>query len=143
MLQFKDGRFHAYGISFQLPEGFYLDTAPDLESECGIVAWSPGEDYQVEWDFVEEKEDPPTFFQRFFLPGSGMELLSKIEPCALNNLAGCKVIYCSGKCEYFETRFSVKDNVQLMLLIHTDRHKIKDVLELAEVRAILEDIRID
>ena len=30
MLIYKQGRFWAEGISFQIPDGFYLDTSPDL-----------------------------------------------------------------------------------------------------------------
>ena len=40
MLLFKNGRFHRNGVSFMLPDNFYLDTAPDAEIE-GLMAWSP------------------------------------------------------------------------------------------------------
>lgn len=143
MLQFRNGRFHAYGVSFQFPDGFYLDTAPDLENECGIVAWGPQEDYRVEWDFVEEEEGPEAVLQRFFSPGYGMEPLSEVEPYALGGLVGYRATYHSGKQEYFEARFSLEDNVQFVLLIHAEGQRIRDVLAFSAVQAILKDIRVD
>ena len=119
MLQFKNGRFHAYGVSFQFPDGFYIDTAPDLENECGIVAWGPQEDYRVEWDFVEEEEGPEAVLQRFFSPGYGMEPLSEVDPYALGGLVGYRATYHSGNQEYFEARFPLEDNVHFVLLIRS------------------------
>lgn len=41
MLQYKDGRFYAPGVSFEIPYGFYLETEPEVLLEYGISAWTP------------------------------------------------------------------------------------------------------
>lgn len=143
MLQFKYGRFHAYGVSFQFPDGFYLDTEPDFEHQCGIVAWGPHKDFQVVWDFIESGYSPDEMLQKILSPGYGMEPMSDIEPLVLGGLAGYHVFYHSGPLEYYEARFSVENGAQFVLLISTDEKKIKSVLAFPEVEEILCDIRLD
>lgn len=48
MLLYKNHRFHFANVSFQIPEGYFLDTDPEENANNCIRLWNPDRHYSVE-----------------------------------------------------------------------------------------------
>ena len=57
MMLYKQGRFWVEGASFQIPEGFYIETDPDVNYERGLAAWDPTRAHLYLWAISEEEEE--------------------------------------------------------------------------------------
>ena len=57
MMLYKQGRFWVEGASFQIPEGFYIETDPDVNYERGLAAWDPTRTHLSLWAISEEEEE--------------------------------------------------------------------------------------
>lgn len=93
MLQYKDGRFYAPGVSLQIPNGFYLETEPEVYFEYGLTAWTPDRAYLVSWEFEEGCQGTEKELRDLFTGVSGIMLIGTIEPISVNGLNGHYAAY--------------------------------------------------
>ena len=85
MLMYKQGRFWAEGGSFQTPDGFFLETDPNINYEKGVSAWNSAQSCLSMWVISENEAGTREGLEeqsRNFKP------LSEITPITLNGLSG-------------------------------------------------------
>lgn len=143
MLQFKDGKFHAYGLSFALPDGFYLDSDPDTPYEYGLCCCSPDETIYYGIYVDCEHEDLREGIELLFEPGSGMYQTSEIRPVVLNGLAGFEVTFYDRECDYYETHLQASEGPVLIFHAHCEKGRLADIKHHPDTQAVLQAISAD
>lgn len=134
MLQYKNHRFHYGRISFQIPEGFFLDSCPELLSDNAIHLYAPDESFALELTFMECSK------------GSGLGLVSEIhamestsvyfiEPITVSGLSGHHAAYVTEGVQYYEARLDIEESVAFVLTVVTEGD-IQDIDVAAVVAAV-------
>ena len=143
MLQWKDGRFHALGISFVIPDGFYLETEPETTHENGLSAWTSDMRCRVDWRIDEYDISPHDGLNRLFSPNSGMIPLREIERMNINGMSGCSALYETEVAQFFETRLKGREGGQLIIIIQDHQKDIVSFSRSKEIQAVLSGLRSD
>lgn len=139
MLQFKDGKFCAQGLSFVFPNGFYLDTEPEAVDENVVVAWAPDMRYRIEWQIYEAKRSTIEDFEHL-IRYSEFAWLGELTPVALNGLAGHQLYYKSREEDYYELRLS-NGKSSIMFYIKAHCGDIYKITSSPEIKTIISNLR--
>ncbi len=117
MLRYENGRFHALGVSFRLPEGFLLETEPEFCQEYGLGAWTPDRRYYVEWQIERDCRGTRYELEELFAPDSGIHSLGNIESVLVNGMKGHHVKYRSKDGERWEFRLTVGGGIEAVVTV--------------------------
>ena len=60
MLRYKNHRFHYGKVSFQIPEGYFIDTAPELISDNFLHLYAPDMSFFIDIHVYTESKDSTT-----------------------------------------------------------------------------------
>ena len=63
MLQYKKGRFHCEGVSFEIPENFYYNTMCDMMFDNGMEFISPDSKITIEFSVRKIKRSTKEDFK--------------------------------------------------------------------------------
>lgn len=146
MLLYKDGRFNAAGASFAIPNGFYVDTAPDFECHDGFVIEDPKHSYSIEIKLTTYDEASDVFLTKL-MDDSSFTCLRDVQPVSTNGLSGHDVFYQTKKEQYYESQFDLSETsegiIKLSVLVQTRSSGlgIRDVMESSEMESFLLNIR--
>ena len=143
MLLYKEGRFHALGVAFLLPDGFLLDTEAEDAVQYGLSAFTPDEKYRVQWEIEEGCRGTAEELQELFGPESGITALSDIMPASAGGLSGHQVMYRTGSDERLEHRFAVGGGVELSVCVAAKSGSIAGVKDARFMKDILAGIEVD
>lgn len=146
MLLYREGRFYTKGVSFKLPDGFYLVTEPETTSEELLSMTDAKEEYSVIWQTVEECEGTKEELEEIIDPKEGYGYIGEIESIEHNGLRGHQLRYRSdsGEREYCERRYQLSDDIHFVVIIYTEKETgIEEVLSREEVKDILDSIRAE
>lgn len=143
MLLYKQGRFYTEGASFIIPDGFYLDTSPDLCYDVGMTALDPTRSHSYTWAIFVSYEGTKETLES--LPLIGCELLSKnSKPIYMNGLSGHWIIWTMGiGSGCYEARFDLGGNKHFTLMMDAHECDVYEILKSPEFRFILEGIRAE
>ena len=140
MLQYKNHRIHCQGISFAIPEGYYLDTSYEEVPQDTLHLWTQDERLYVRIGLEYDTKGP--LQELNFILRELEECVVIKEPSAViyGGLAGFKTAYSVGEVHYAEVRLAVPgwEMIQNDLLILV-RGKGAPLIE-SEVEAILQEI---
>lgn len=92
MLLYENGRFHSGPISFALPEGFYLDSAPLELFPDGLTFYSPDCSLRLQLSTEEDRRDAYQEQEVFLKTIRKERILQALTPIH-QPLSGCEVIY--------------------------------------------------
>ena len=140
MLMYKQGRFRAEGGSFQMPDGFFLETDPNINYEKGVSAWNSAQSCLSMWVISENEAGTREGLEE---QSCNFKPLSEITPITLNGLSGHWVTYSTPREEYYEVRFALPNKVQLILIVEKAGGNIKAVMDSQEFKIALEGIRAE
>ena len=142
MLRYIDGRFHVPGASFIIPSGFYLDTDPELSDDFGI--------------HIEPRDGSCRFhitYHRAYATDEGLrEIISQfdtsyiirdIAPIQLNGLTGHDALYGSKPDEYYEARFQLPGQNNLIVVVTLESGKSPDILKEGYIPTVMNGIRAE
>lgn len=104
MLYYKQGRFHAGDVSFELPDNTYIDPFPETEG-AGLYLRSMENDHYAIMVAAEHVDGEYRGEMRDFVTHISAEPV--FEDYVVNNLTGYSATYRSSRNQYFEVRFSV------------------------------------
>lgn len=107
MLLYKNGRFHANGVSFSLPDGFYLEADMEGIYECALSAWSPDKNIRFTWEIYKDDEDSMEALRSYVAPQTGYRPLTDITVLKVNRLEGLALFYRGERVQIFEARFAI------------------------------------
>ena len=106
MLRYIDGRFHTPGASFIIPDGYYLDTDPELPDECGVYIEPRDGSCRFQISY-REGYDTDEGLREIISQFDTVHISRAIAPIRNNGLAGHDVLYESIPDEYYEARFQL------------------------------------
>lgn len=141
MLQFKEGRFHYSGVSFYIPDGFFLDTGYDFHFE-GLPVISPDGKVFVEIGFDKSRKDPKSDLEHYFDPGSDsdLEVRSSLEPIDVNGLQGFRASYVSLENAFVEYRLCLPQGGLMWLTIKQKGVTVRELLRSEHLTAVLDGV---
>lgn len=140
MLMYKQGRLWTEGVSFCIPDGFFLETDPDVNYEMGIGAWNTTQSCLYMWVISDDEVGTR---ERLEEASCNFKLLSEITPITLNGLSGHWATYRTRCEEYYEVRFALPGKSQLALTVEKKGDNIKAVMDSQEFKIALEGIRAE
>jgi len=106
MLYYKNGRFRMDSVSYELPEGVYIDTEFQSVIATGFEIVDPEGCFRIHIKGEHWDENSYEFFEKIIFP-FGYERLGKIEPVENNGMHGHKLWYQDSKFNYAEYRFDL------------------------------------
>lgn len=140
MLVYQNGRFSAYGFSFALPDGFILNTEPDVCYTHGFGAWTPDGGCYVEWEIEHGCTGTLNELQQFFTPGSGMLRITDISPIMVNGFPGHHVAYSYKGGQRYEIRLSSGNGNELSFRVESQDTDILTVINTPAVQTAIKGI---
>ena len=144
MLLYKDGRFHAAGISFQLPDGFFLETCPEESYSNGFMLYPPEGDFWLQIIVSSDCMDAKKEFEFFFSDIVDLKPQTDITPISLTGLSGYQAIYTGSGHTYYEIRLNVPygDSLYNFVLVLTAKDTGGEVpVEHPCVKEVLDSIQ--
>jgi len=118
MLCYKNHRFHFGKVSFQIPEGYFIDTAPELISDNFLHLYAPDLSFFLDVHvYTESKESAAELTS--VLRDMKHTLVQPISIISINGLTGVHAAYRAEGTKYYEVWLDVEKNVTLLLLLST------------------------
>lgn len=140
MLQYKNHRIHCQGISFTIPEGYYLDTSYEEVPQDTLHLWTQDERLYVRIGLEYDTKGP--LQELNFILREFEECVVIKEPIAVSygGLAGFTTTYSVGEVHYSEARLAVpgKEPIHNDLLVLV-RGRGAPLIE-SEIEDILQEI---
>lgn len=147
MLYYKNGRFKMDSVSYQLPDGVYIDTEFKSVIATGFEIVDPNGRFRIHIKGENWEENSYDFFEEFIFP-FGYDNLGQIEPIVNNGMKGHQLWYQDTKTNYLEYRFDLPkggDHANISIIIKADKNQIP-VSELHKEPALvklMESLRLD
>lgn len=142
MLQYKKGRFHCEGVSFEIPENFYLDTDCDISYENGLEFITPDEKMVIEYDITDYDGSTEKELQKLFRNGSYI-VIEPITPVLINGLKGHKCCYRTSKESFYEVHLEITEELEFVYCLHSSECDVSKEFEKPEIKRTLMEIRKD
>lgn len=124
MLQYKNRRFYYEGVSFAMPDGYYLDTNYGDGAEDALDFWTRDMSLRIRIAIERETKGPLAELNSVIRDLEDCVVIEGPEAHLLNGLAGYKATYDTGRREYCEMRYVVSGDgnnlTELMLLFVGD-----------------------
>lgn len=140
MLLFKNGKFHVSGVSFAIPDGFYLETEADEIWSNGFQLYAPDRRYTVELRAEESEMTTGEELESILREGE-YEILLPVGPVEVNGLAGHHAVYLSSGYGFYEIRLDLGEAGAFVLLVCTgERERIEAIKESPELRGLIQEI---
>ena len=113
MLIFKDGKFHAGGAVFSVPNGFYIKTSPQEWHENGLEIRPPDESYVLS---MYATESGLGVYRETELDFSGLlhSETAEILPITVYGLSGCQCCGTDGIAQLYEVRLELPTGLQFV-----------------------------
>ena len=147
MLLYENGRFHFGGISFAIPNGFFLETDPEMSLKDGIEVYGPDKSFSVELSLYAEEKCTKSFL-RDVVKEMECPVIERLSYVELNGLHGHHVTYGGEeRTSYYEARFNLpgdyEDYTQFSILTTTkgDNVKIQDVKQRKDYQELIQSIQ--
>ena len=124
MLQYESHRFFYEGVSFAIPDGYYLDTNYGDGAEDSLDFWTKDMSLRIRIAIEKETKGPLQELNSVIQELEDCVLLEGPEANLLNGLTGYRATYDTGRRQYCEMRYAVSgggsDQTELMLLFVGD-----------------------
>lgn len=123
MLLYKNHRFHYEGVSFAIPEGFYLDTSYDNIHQNTLNLWSEGKNLYI--CISVQKETQGTYHELSLVLRNLEDIFitNPIAPVSLGGLSGYVATYMIDPKHYWEAHLHISgeanNQTELLLLIRS------------------------
>ena len=146
MLLYQHGRFCIEGVSFAIPDGFYLDCDPEELHVDGLSLYPSDRSCRIDILLEYDSEAPEEALEALFAPDSGMHLRGEIRPVSCNGLTGCEAWYDARREHYYETRFAVsagKRQHNLCLIVTSSEGPLDELLKRPDIAALRSSLRKD
>ena len=137
MLLYENHRFYFGGVSFAIPDGYYLDTNYGDGAENSLDFWTKDMSLRIRIAIEQETKGPLVELNSVIRDLEDCVVLEGPDAILQNGLAGYKAIYDTGRRQYCEMRYAVpgggEDQTELMLLFVgnpklPDREKLLELI---------------
>ena len=141
MLQYKNHRFYYEGVSFALPDGYYLDTNYGDGAEDALDFWTKDMSLRIRIAVEHETKGPLQELNSVIRDLEDCVVIEGPEANLLNGLAGYRATYDSGRRQYCEMRYVVSgagDNQTELMLLFVGHPKLPNKDEMAVIVGMIE-----
>ena len=101
MFRYLNHRFHWKKISFQIPDGYYLDSDPEIPDKNTIWLASPHLDFHISITVLTGGEDTFSALSDS-ITDMMPKCISQIDPISIGGLHGHHASYCLTRSRYYE-----------------------------------------
>lgn len=134
MLLHKKHRFYYEGVSFTIPDGYYLDTNYGDGATDALDFWTKDKSLRIRIAIEQETYGPLTELNFAIRELEDCIVLEKPEAVLINGLTGYRAVYDSGRRQYCEIRCALSGSgdlqTEIMILFAGDPQLPgKDVLQ--------------
>ena len=123
MLLYKNHRFCCEGVSFQIPDGYYLETNYEESPEDTLHLWSADERIHLSIGIERETKDPLQELLFILRELEQCVVLEKPTAVMYGGLRGFSAAYKSGDTRYWETHLGISGigdaQIEMVILITT------------------------
>ena len=123
MLLYKNHRFCCAGVSFQIPDGYYLETNYEESPEDTLHLWSADERIHLSIGIERETKGPLQELSFILRELEQCVVLEKPSAVIYNGLRGFSAAYRSGDTRYWETHLGISgigdEQIEMVILITT------------------------
>ena len=133
MLLYKNHRFYFGGVSFAIPDGYYLDTNYGDGAENSLDFWTKDMSLRIRIAIEQETKGPLEELKSVIRDLEDCVVLEGPDAILQNGLAGYKAIYDTGRRQYCEMRYTVSgtgDNQSELMLLFVGDPKLPSREEL-------------
>ena len=126
MLYYKNGRFRMDSISYELPDGVYIDTEFQSVIATGFEIVDPEGKFRIHIKGEHWEENSYEFFEKVIF-SFGYDRLGEIEPVENNGMQGHKLWYQDSNTNTLEYRFDLPEEDQhknISIILKADRAQI-------------------
>ena len=126
MLFYKNGRFRMDSISYELPDGVYIDTEFQSVIATGFEIVDPEGKFRIHIKGEHWEENSYEFFEKVIFP-FGYDRLGEIETVENNGMQGHKLWYQDSNTNTLEYRFDLPEEDQhknISIILKADRAQI-------------------
>ena len=142
MIEFRNGRFHAKGVSFAIPEGFFINTTAHFSYEYGLEFCHPELKYSITIHLDETKLNAYREIELGFEDYNIKSCEKNILPITVNGLDGYQCLRKDVFGSEYEVRLNIHENLQLSFLMRS-RGNLEQFINSSEVQWTLSQIGID
>ena len=118
MFQYKNHRFHFGGVSFQIPDGYFLDSGRTDESDILLRLHAPDQSHTIEIRIEKDIDGILTEMQNM-LYDFGADTVYPPAPLQMNDLTGCHATYQNRRSQSYEAWFELGSETALSLTLTT------------------------
>lgn len=142
MFQYQNGKLCAEGISFEIPNNFYINTSPCIEGDNFIELWSNDKDYMIIIAIEEHCLGTKQELEQAVSGDSGDYAMDDIKETAINGLNGHFLFYKSLTGERYQVRLNIphKKNCEFTLYIGSHQGNINEIVESKEIQNVIKNI---
>ena len=135
MFRYLNHRFHWNNISFQIPDGYYLDSDPEMPDKNSIWLLSPTLDFRIAITIMRSNKDTLSALSDS-ISDMNPELIAPIAPISINGLHGHHASYRLIRPRYYEMYLDLGHGELLNIVVWCTDDSIYD--KTAEVIANLD-----
>lgn len=144
MLLYKNHRFHCEGVSFVIPDGFYLDTSYEDIHQDTLNLWSKDRNLYICISIQRETKDPYEELALILRELEDIEITLSPEPVTIGGLTGYAAAYTSMPKHYWEAHLEIDSSndgqTELLILLRSQNQVIDDgclnrLLPLVDIRS--------
>lgn len=139
MFRYLNHRFHWNNFSFQIPDGFYLDSEPGEESDNFLWLWFPNGKYALTLHVLNDCSDTKSELESV-IADMTPEWSSPIEPITVNGFHGHHAAYHQCHPHYYEVWLQIADSAAFNIVMENP-NGVLDADTAAVIAAI--DPRLD
>lgn len=134
MLFYKNHRFHYEGVSFAIPDGYYLDTNYGDGAADALDFWTKDKSLRIRIAIEQETKGSLAELNSVIQDLEDCIVLEGPQAVLMNGLAGHRAVYDSGRRQYCEIRCTLSgvgdQQTEIMLLFVGDPQlPSKDILK--------------
>ena len=125
MFHYLNHRFHWNNISFQIPDGYYLDSDPEMPDKNTIWLVSPNLDFHISITILNGGEDTRTVLSDSItdmMPKS----VSPIAPISINGLHGHHASFRLTRSRYYEILLALNCDALLDIVMWSTDDSLYD-----------------
>lgn len=143
MFLWKNGKLHAAGASFAIPEGLLIGIDKADEDLNYILLQSPDEIYQIQLCYVSGQMSSKSELEWLIKDHEDFKAQGEITPAIYNGLTGHCLRYSCDPHQLFQLRFdtaNVNDHYNFIILISSQYPDITPILNLPAVKSLLNSL---
>ncbi len=141
MLQFVDGRFHAHGVSFTMPDGFYLHD--EMFHPFALCCLSPNQRVYITVEIAPDGREVLSALQALFEEDPSLHPTSVVQPITVNETRGYDVLYDCDNISYYQARLRFARGQIVTCIAQCEQGSQGNLKKNPSVQALLQTIRAE